>query len=112
MMLAAIAISLLAGLFTAAWGAYKDAPYERFKSRSFVRSPLFSIAIATLVATAPFIALGQLHLVQVFFLVMGIERIAIEIYKPCFRHEDQSKYLIPQDMSFLGLHVEHRVARA
>jgi hypothetical protein len=102
-----IAVSAAAGLFTAAWGAYKDAPYERFSHASFWRSLAFSIGIfATLCAMKPAHAhVGQLAIVQVFFLVMGIERLAIEIYKPCFRREDQSKYFIPQDFAFLGLHL-------
>jgi hypothetical protein len=105
---AALPISILSGLFTAAWGAYKDAPYEGFDLRSFVRSPLFSVAIIATLYAAPTLHLAA---VQVFFLVMGIERIAIEIYKPCFRREDQTKYLIPQDMSFGGLHVDSALAR-
>jgi hypothetical protein len=104
-MVCGLLISTVSGLFTAAWGTYKDAPYERFSRRSFWRSIAFSIAIfALLCATDARVA--HLYLVQVFFLVMGIERIAIEIYKPCFRREDQAKYLIPQDCSFFGLHVE------
>jgi hypothetical protein len=101
---AALATSLMAGLFTAAWGAYKDAPYERFSHGSFWRSLVFSAGIlGVLCAMEPTRAsLSRLALVQVFFLVMGIERLAIEIYKPCFRREDQAKYLIPQDFAFLG----------
>jgi hypothetical protein len=105
-------ISIVSGLFTAAWGTYKDAPYERFNRRSFWRSPAFSVAILALLEAVPTLRerVTPLYLVQVFFLVMGIERIAIEIYKPCFRREDQTKYLIPQDCSFFGLHVASRGA--
>ena len=94
----------LAGMYTAAWGAYKDAPYERFNRASFWRSLAFSVGIAL----ALHAQLAQLHAVEAFFLVMGLERLAIEIYKPCFRLEDQSKYLIPQDFSFFGVHVGGR----
>ena len=104
----ALLISMASGLFTAAWGTYKDAPYERFSHRSFWRSLAFSVAILAVLYAIGALRdrVAHLALVQVFFLVMGVERIAIEIYKPCFRREDQTKYLIPQDCSFLGIHVE------
>jgi hypothetical protein len=98
----------LAGMYTAAWGAYKDAPIERFNRTSFWRSLLFSVGIIVALWTPPAMRarVASLHMVEVFFLVMGLERIAIEIYKPCFRREDQSKYLIPQNFSFFGRRVE------
>jgi hypothetical protein len=101
-----LAISIVSGLFTAAWGAFKDAPYEGFNPRSFWRSVAFSIAIFAIVAMILHGEVTRLYAFQLFFLVMGLERIAIEIYKPCFRREDQSKYLIPQDGTFLGVHVD------
>lgn len=101
-----LAISIISGLFTAAWGAFKDAPYEGFNRKSFWRSVAFSVAIFGVVGTMRHAAVTELWAFQLFFLVMGIERLAIEIYKPCFRREDQSKYLIPQDGTFLGFHVD------
>lgn len=111
---AAALVSILSGLFTATWGAFKDAPFERFSHRSFWRSLVFSVAILVVLgAIAPLRAeLEDLQLVEVFFLVMGLERIAIEIYKPCFRREDQAKYLIPQDFSFFGVHLASPRTRA
>jgi hypothetical protein len=110
---AGFVISVLSGLFTSSWGAFKDAPYERFNRRSFVRSLVFSAGVfVALCASEPVRAhVVQLPLVLVFFLVMGLERLAIEIYKPCFRREDQSKYLIPQDFSFGGMHVARSGSR-
>ena len=104
----ALVVAGMAGLFTSAWGAFKDAPYEGFSRASFWRSVVFSVAILATLWAFPNVRarIEHLRLVEVFFLVMGIERIAIEIYKPCFRREDQSKYLIPQDFSFFGRHVE------
>ena len=102
---AATTVSIASGLFTASWGAYKDAPYERFNRRSFWRSVLFSVGIAGVLRAMSIAPLGAFRL---FFVVMGVERLAIEIYKPCFRREDQTKYFIPQDMSFVGLHVANR----
>jgi hypothetical protein len=103
--LVGLAISLVSGLFTAVWGAFKDAPYEGFSRKSFWRSVAFSIGIFVIVAAMLHGVVTRLYAFQLFFLVMGIERIAIEIYKPCFRREDQTKYLIPQDGTFLGFHV-------
>lgn len=99
---AATTVSMVSGLFTASWGAYKDAPLEGFSHQSFWRSMAFSVGICGVLRA---MALAPLGIFRLFFVVMGIERLAIEIYKPCFRREDQGKYLIPQDMSFLGLHV-------
>src|SRR3569623_2108728 len=81
----------LAGMYTAAWGAYKDAPFERFNRASFWRSLAFSLGIALALHGR----LAQLHAVEAFFLVMGLERLAIEIYKPCFRreHPDRAREL-------------------
>jgi len=42
---------------------------------------------------------------QIFFLIMGIERLSSEIYKGFFRNEDQSKYLIPSRITFLGKYI-------
>lgn len=94
---AALFVSVVSGLFTSAWGAFKDAPYERFSRRSFWRSIAFSVGILVLLFSIGSLRARvlQLQLVDVFFLVMGIERIAIEIYKPCYRREDQSKYGSP-----------------
>jgi len=99
---------MVSGLFTASWGAYKDAPLEGFSQKSFWRSMAFSVGILGVLRS---LALAPLGVFRLFFVVMGIERIAIEIYKPCFRREDQGKYLIPQDMSFLGLHVANRCVK-
>jgi hypothetical protein len=113
-MAAALAVSICAGLFTSCWGAYKDAPYERFSHTSFWRSVLFAVLIFGVWWVIPSLRarVQQLSLFQIFFLNMGTERIAIEIYKPCFRTEDQSKYLIPQDMSFGGVHIASPILRA
>ena len=110
---AALAVSVCSGLFTSCWGAFKDAPYEKFSHTSFWRSVLFAVLIFAVWWAIPTLRarVQQLSLFQIFFLNMGIERIAIEIYKPCFRTEDQSKYLIPQDMSFGGVHVGSPIAR-
>src|SRR4051812_38796127 len=96
-------ISILSGLYTSLWGAFKDSPYEGFKPRTFPRSVWFSLAISVAlrvlgghgdirgIATTGD-SLRQLGFIQLFFLVMGLERFMTELYKGFFRTEDQSKY--------------------
>ncbi len=104
----ATTVSMVSGLFTASWGAYKDAPLEGFKHRSFWRSIAFSVAILGVLRALGSSPAGMFRL---FFVIMGIERLAIEIYKPCFRKEDHGKYFIPQNMSFLGLDLAGRATK-
>lgn len=109
-----LAVSAASGLYTSAWGAFKDAPYEGFRPRTFPRSVLFSGSIALLLACSPhgigerFLALPLFH---VFLAVMGLERMVTEIYKACFRVGDQSHLQIPQQMTLFGRPVESRTAR-
>src|SRR5262245_2034745 len=114
--LPALGVSILSGLYTSAWGAFKDAPYEGFNRRSFPRSIFFSIAIALVLAQGPLPAalherFAELSPFLIFFLVMGAERIITEIYKACFRDGDQSKFFIPQRLTFFGRHVRSDVTR-
>ena len=44
----------------------------------------------------------HLGLVQMFFLIMGLERFLAEIYKGFFRTEDQQKYFVPSRITFFG----------
>lgn len=109
-----LAISALSGLYTSAWGAYKDGPWEGFHPRTFPRSVLFSVGLAALVALTPvlgprFLALPLFH---VFFLVMGLERMVTEVYKACFRDgRDPARFHIPQGLTFFGRDVESRPLR-
>jgi uncharacterized membrane protein len=104
----ALGVAALSGLYSSAWGSYKDSPYEGFKPATFPRSPLISAFICALLWFTPRIGAGlrELSLVQIFFVVMGMERIFTEIYKGCFRHEDQSKYVIPQQVAVFGRAVQ------
>ena len=103
-----LGISVVSGLYTSLWGAFKDSPYEDFKPRTFPRSIYFHLAIFCILYFAPlprhadFFALGW---VQVFFLTMGIERFLAELYKGFFRTEDQDKYFVPSRMTFFGRYV-------
>ena len=99
---AAAVVVLVSGLYTSLWGAFKDSPYEGFKIHTFPRSVYFHVVIfAALFWLPPFRdqarALGP---VQLFFLVMGIERFLAEIYKGFFRTEKQDKYFVPSRITF------------
>ena len=109
-----LAISSLSGLYTSAWGAYKDAPYEGFCALRFTRSIWFGIGIAMFLCFGP-LAIGDrfrsLPLFHVFLSIMGIERMVTEVYKACFRKSDQSRFLIPQRMTLLGRPVRSELLR-
>ena len=105
--------SLISGLYTSLWGAFKDSPYEGFKAKTFPRSVYFHIAIFLPLYFLPYFSAKFQHLglVQVFFLIMGIERFLAEIYKGFFRSEDQQKYFVPSRITFFGRHVESELLR-
>lgn len=96
--------ALVSGLYTCLWGAFKDAPYEGFKPKTFPRSMYFHIAIFLPLYFIPYFSAQFQHLglVQLFFLIMGLERFLAEIYKGFFRTEDQQKYFVPSRITFFG----------
>ena len=106
-------MSLISGLYTSLWGAFKDSPFEGFKPRTFPRSIWFSLAIFLVLYTVPLFTqrLSGIGMFQLFFLVMGIERFLAEIYKGFFRTEDQEKYFVPSRITFFGRHVESDLLR-
>jgi hypothetical protein len=101
-------VSLVSGLYTSFWGAFKDSPFEDFKAHTFPRSLYFHAVIFSALYIIPFFhdAFSSLKLVQVFFLTMGLERFLAELYKGFFRSEDQSKYFVPSRITFFGNHVQ------
>lgn len=108
-----LAVVAASGLYTSLWGAFKDSPYETFKTKTFPRSMYFSVAIY---AVLVFVLGHKSHIdailyTQLFYLVMGIERFVSEVYKGFFRNEDQEKYFIPSRMSFFGKHVQSNMIR-
>ena len=111
---ALLAVSVCSGLYTSAWGAYKDGPYESFKPLTFPRSILFSVLILFTILYTP-LGVGEafleLPLFHVFLAIMGVERMVTEIYKACFRQGDQSIFLIPQQMTFFGRAVNSLILR-
>ncbi|MGH7527626.1 MAG: hypothetical protein ACREMX_13085 [Gemmatimonadales bacterium] len=108
----AAAVGLMAGVHTATWGMYKDAPHEGFSRRKYARSMVLG-AVLGLVA----FGLWGLDprraadLVVLFGVAYVLERALAEIYKTFLREEDQSKYFIPMQFSVFGKVVRSRAAR-
>ena len=102
-----ITVTILSGLYTSLWGAFKDAPFEGFKRWTFPRSIYFHLVILLMLYTLPVFRerLAALSLFQIFFLIMGLERFVAELYKGFFRTEDQDKYFVPSRITFLGKYV-------
>ena len=111
--LGGLLVSLLSGLYTSLWGGFKDSPWEGFKPRTFPRSILFSAAIFAFLLAVPVLRerIADLGLVQLFFLVMGLERFFTELHKGCFREEPQEKYFVPSALTILGRPVRSRALR-
>ena len=108
-----LVVSAVSGLYTSLWGAFKDSPYEGFKGRTFPRSVYFNVVIFLALYFIPLFRpdLERLDLVQLFFLIMGLERFLAELYKGFFRTEDQGKYFVPSRITFLGRHVDSDLLR-
>ncbi|MDA0710053.1 MAG: hypothetical protein O3B73_07585 [bacterium] len=100
-------ISLVSGLYTSLWGAFKDSPFEDFKPHTFPRSIYFHAVIFAALFAIPLFhdAFVELKFFQLFFLVMGLERFLAELYKGFFRTEDQTKYFVPSRITFFGKYV-------
>ncbi len=109
----AFGVSLVSGLYTSLWGAFKDSPYEDFKPKTFPRSIYFHFFTFLALYHLPFFhdRFIQLSYIQVFFITMGIERALAEFYKGFFRNEDQQKYFIPSRISFFGKYVQSELLR-
>jgi hypothetical protein len=108
----ALATGLAAGLHSATWGMFKDAPHEGFTWRTYVRSPLLSAVIAVVLAAVLELDPGSAGGLAVLFgVTYGLERALVEIYKTFIREADQSKYSIPMQLSVGGKVVESRGLR-
>ena len=102
-------VSIVSGLYTSLWGAFKDSPYEGFKPKTFPRSIYFHVILFfALYFLPPFYSVFRtLSLFQLFFVVMGLERFLAELYKGFLRTEDQDKYFVPSRITFLGVYVDN-----
>ena len=110
--LTALATGLLAGLHTATWGVFKDAPFEGFTWRTYARSPVVALVIALfLVQVLGLDPTWPTGTAVLFGVIYGLERVLAEIYKSFIREEDQSKYTIPMQFAIGGKVVESRVLR-
>jgi len=70
-------IGFLAGLAVALGGAIKDAPYEGFDLKTFLRSPI----IGTIEGAMLYKKYENLPDVVGFFATIGFERLTVESYK-------------------------------
>jgi hypothetical protein len=105
-------IGLLAGVHSATWGMYKDAPHEGFSWRKYARSPILGAALGAVIEVAT--GLDPRHAgsaVVLFGVIYAVERALAEIYKTFLREEDQSKYFIPMQFHVFGKVVRSRRAR-
>src|SRR4051812_32772149 len=108
----ALLLGILAGLHTATWGMYKDAPHEGFTWFRYFRSPMVGFVmalIAYLVARPDLSRPGQA--VLFFGLAYVLERGAIEFWKTFLRDEDQSKYFIPMQFAVFGKVIHGKAQR-
>lgn len=105
------AIGALAGLHTATWGMYKDAPHEGFEWRRYGRSVWIGLAIGALLAAGGLAPATPGGGVVFFGAVYALERAAVEFYKTFVRVEDQSKYFIPMQFHVFGRVIHGRAKR-
>jgi len=109
---AGLGVGAAAGVHTATWGMYKDAPHEGFTwwkyGRSIALGALLGPAAATVAGLDARRAAGA---VVLFGLVYALERALVEFHKTFIREEDQSKYAIPMQFAVLGQVVEDRARR-
>ena len=110
--LLAAAVGLMAGLHTATWGMYKDAPHEGFSGWKYARSVVLATVIAVVVSAVWGLDPRRAaDLVVLFGATYAVERALAEIYKTFLRDEDQSKYFIPMQFAIFGKVVRSRGAR-
>ena len=111
-LLLAAAVGLMAGVHTATWGMYKDAPHEGFSRWKYSRSIVLSTVLGMILAVGWGLDPRQAaDLVVLFGATYAVERALAEIYKTFIRDEDQSKYFIPMQLAVFGKPVQSRGAR-
>jgi hypothetical protein len=111
-LLLAAAVGLMAGVHTATWGMYKDAPHEGFSRWKYARSILLATVIGVVISAVWGLDPRRAaDLVVLFGATYAVERALAEIYKTFLRDEDQSKYFIPMQFAIFGKVVRSRGAR-
>ena len=88
-------VGFLAGLAVALGGALKDAPYEGFDWKTFLRSPIIGALEAPILAQY----FPDADKALIFLSTIGIERLTIELWK-VYRAQ-QAKY-IPGKFTSIG----------
>ncbi len=88
-------VGFLAGLAVALGGALKDAPYEGFDWKTFLRSPIIGALEAPILAHY----FPDADKALIFLSTIGIERLTIELYKVI--RAQQAKY-IPGKFTTVG----------
>jgi hypothetical protein len=110
--LLAAGVGFLAGVHTATWGMYKDAPHEGFSRWKYGRSIVLGTVIGVIVSLLWRLdSRRAADLVVLFGATYAVERALAEIYKTFLREEDQSKYFIPMQFAVFGKVVRSRGAR-
>jgi hypothetical protein len=111
-LLLAAAVGLMAGVHTATWGMYKDAPHEGFSRWKYARSIVLATVIGVIVSAVWGLDPRRAaDLVVLFGATYAVERALAEIYKTFLRDEDQSKYFIPMQFAIFGKVVRSRGGR-
>ncbi len=108
----ALIVGLAAGVHTATWGMYKDAPHEGFTWSTYSRSVIAGMIYGPVLAY--FFEMDLSYPGTIFILwgaVYAIERLTMEVYKTFIRDTDQSKFSIPMQLSAFGKPVESYPAR-
>ena len=110
--LLAAAVGLIAGIHTATWGMYKDAPHEGFSGRKYARSIVLATVIAVVIAGGWDSIRGEPPTWWCCSAPPTRSSAPLaEVYKTFLREEDQSKYFIPMQFSVFGQVVRSRSAR-
>lgn len=105
-------IGSVAGLHAATWGMYKDALYEGFSARKYLRSVVTGAIAAMVIERLLGFNLGAATgFVLLFATTYSLERFALESWKSFVRVEDQGKYFIPMAFAVNGRVVQSRATR-
>jgi len=108
----ALVAGIAAGIHTATWGMYKDAPHEGFTWSTYFRSVIAGLIYGPVIWY--FFQLDMSYPANFFLLwaaVYSLERVTMEVYKTFIRNSDQSKFSIPMQLSAFGKPIESYPAR-
>jgi len=100
-------VGALTGLHAASWGAFKDSPFEGFRTAKFLRSVALGLAAALVVSRLT----GAGHLLVLVGLAYCVERLTTEWWKAILREDRQESYTIPMRLAVRGRTVDRRLIR-